>query len=367
MSAAQILCGFLWALGATDGASKPAPSDERTIEILIAGPEAARNQVDAALRPLFAGASDIRWTTEEKVPTDRALPESRPQDPAETQQIWIDVSDPLRLCVYLPVADTQGATTVRTLTRTGQTGAEADESALQAVAQIVQAAVSTFRQEAYEGAATVGTVSLPAVEVGSPEVVVSRPAQQTEHDHDGFFLRVLAGYGTLTATEGYDQQQYSKFGPTINLAVGRALSPNLILFGEVLVTGAFNINERDITGYEQNAGRDLLLWGFGPGIAYYFMPWNVYTSVTAGLAKINFLNDFTDNPLPDTDMGYVGAFSVGKEWWSGPDWGVGIAARFSYARSMTHLEYDGRTRGGRYVDSDMHTTTFSLSLSATYN
>ena len=133
------------------------------------------------------------------------------------------------------------------------------------------------------------------------------------------------------------------------------------------MTGAFNSNERNDTGYEQNVGRDLLLWGVGPGIAYYFMPWNVYTSVTAGLAKINFVNAFTDNPLPDTDMGYVGAFSVGKEWWSSPDWGVGIAGRFSHARSMTHLEYDGRTRGGRYVDSDMHTTTFSLSLSATYN
>jgi hypothetical protein len=357
MSAAYILWGLLWTLGATDGASQPAPSAERTIEILIAGPEAARNQLDAALRPLFSGASDIRWTTEATVPSDRALPESRPQDPAQARQIWIDVSDPLRLRVYLPVTNTEGATTVRTLTRTGQTGAEADESARQAVAQIVKTAVSSFRLRTDEGAEAVGTLSRPAADEPSVE----------EHEHDGFFLRVLAGYGTLTATEGYDRRQYSKFGPTINLAVGRALGPNLILFGEVLVTGAFNINERDITGYEQNAGRDLLLWGFGPGIAYYFMPWNLYTSVTGGLAKINFVDAFADFPAPDTGLGYVGAFVVGKEWWSGPDWGVGIAARFSYARSMTHLVYDDRTRGGRYVDSDMHTTTFSLSLSATYN
>ena len=70
MSAAQILCGVLWALGATDGASNSAPSGPRTIEILVAGPEAARKQVDAALRPLLSGASDIRWTTDEKLPTD---------------------------------------------------------------------------------------------------------------------------------------------------------------------------------------------------------------------------------------------------------------------------------------------------------
>jgi hypothetical protein len=364
MSAALILCGLLWGgLGATDGASQPEPGGERTIEILIAGPEAARNQLDAALRPLFSGASDIRWTTEEKVPTDRALPESRPQDPAETRQIWIDVSNPLRLRVYLPVANTEGATTVRTLNRTGQTDAEADESARQAVAQIVKTAVSTLRGGTDEGAEANGTLSHPPVEVGSPEEVISRAAQ-TEHDHDGFFLRILAGYGTLTATEGYLWREYSKFGPTINLAVGGALLPNLIFFGELLLTGAFNIDE---SGMQPGLGRDLLLWGVGPGIAYYFMPWNVYTSVTAGLAKINFVNAFTDYPLPDTDMGYVGAFSVGKEWWSSPDWGVGIAGRFSYARSMTHLEYDGRPRGGTYVDSDMHATTFSLSLSATYN
>ena len=177
----------------------------------------------------------------------------------------------------------------------------------------------------------------------------------------------MAGYGTLTATDEYQWRQYSKFGPTINLAVGGALTPNLIFFGEMLVTGAFNSNERYLSGMQQNVGRDLLLWGFGPGIAYYLMPWNVYTSVTAGLAKITFVDAYTDYPAPDTDMGYVGAFVVGKEWWSGPDWGVGIAGRFSYARSMKHLQDVDGNRSTIWVDSDMHATSFSLSLSATYN
>src|SRR5204863_8662791 len=114
MSTAHILSGLLWALGASDGSSRPAATGEHTIEILIAGPEEARNRMDAAIRPLFSGVPGIRWTAEEKVPADRPLPAAGEQAPEQARQngqicqiwqIWIDVSNPLRLRVYLPATN----------------------------------------------------------------------------------------------------------------------------------------------------------------------------------------------------------------------------------------------------------------------
>ena len=96
MSTAGVLCGLFWALGATGGPT-PAAGGGRTIEILIAGPEAARNRMDAAIRPLFTGASDIHWTAEANVPVDGALPASGgpgPPQASQGAQIWIDVSSP---------------------------------------------------------------------------------------------------------------------------------------------------------------------------------------------------------------------------------------------------------------------------------
>jgi len=369
MNTAHILSGFLWALSASDGSSKPAATCEQTIEILIAGPEEARNRMDAAIRPFFCGIPDIRWTMEEKVPADRPLPASgeEARDQArQIWQIWIDVSNPHRLRVYLPATNTQGATTVRTVTAPTETDSkEVDESARQAVAQLVKTTVSSIRRAPDPKTERVAE-GLVAVSP-SPVAEVSSPARQTEHDHDGFFLRLLAGYGTLTATEGYEFRQYAKLGPTFNLAVGRALAPNLILYGELLVTGIVNSNDSNAYGMEENLGRDLVLWGLGPGVAYYLMPWNLYASATAGLAKITFVDASTDSPLPDTDFGYVGALTVGKEWWSGRGWGIGIAGRFSHARSMKHGELVSANRDNIFVDSDMHATAFSLSFSATYN
>src|SRR5580765_5035426 len=119
MNAAYILYGLLLAFGAPPVAPDVARGQrdqEGAVEILIAGPAQARNQMAAAIRALLGTNPDIRWVGEDGISPDRGFP--APGRPAENAwEIWIDVSDPVRLRVYLPAVDVQGATTIRTLPR----------------------------------------------------------------------------------------------------------------------------------------------------------------------------------------------------------------------------------------------------------
>jgi hypothetical protein len=356
MISVGVLCCLFSAISATPNSSDAAPSNERTIEILIAGPEDARNRMDRAIRPLLGTDPDVRWAVEEQLPTERALPEMGQQGAA---QIWIDVSNPMRMRVYLPAAETKGATNIRTLTRAGAEGEASDLLAREAVAQIVKAAVFTLRRGPAEPADDVTT---PALE-SSAEAASQQPAARRKRSdgllqgasmHDGLFLRIFAGYGKVTASEssGYGTDSYEKLGPTISTAVGGTIAHNLILYGEFLMTGLANASE---TG-GSSSGRDFVVYSFGPGVAYYFEPINLYVSGTLALAKLDFIDRY-----PDTDMGYAGSFTVGKEWWVSRDWGLGIAGQFNMA-SMKHYQVSYEVS-----EAQMHVTTLSVLFSATYN
>ena len=361
MSIVHILCGLLSAAGA-QGSQDAGPGSEPIIEILIAGPEEARRRAEAAIRPSVV-APDIRWTGVDKAPLDGALPEPDEQSAEKTRQIWIDVSNPLRLRVYLPATEMKGATTVRTFSREKASGKDADEPAYHAVSNIVSAGVANLRRGPGEAAGP--ALATPAQPVDS---LAQRAGPKGLHAHDGFYLRVQAGYGKLTAAEAAEPVTYSKLGPSIGVAVGWALVPNLVLYGELLMTGVANTADRFGGGrdFETRSGNDIVLSVLGPGIAYYFMPLNLYVSATLGLAKLTFVDAYTDHPVPDSSLGYAASFTVGKDWWNSADWGVGIAARLSYAGSMKHT-YEKWVRYGGEVESTMHATVVSLLISATYN
>jgi hypothetical protein len=369
---ARILCCLLSAVG-TATSSSDAPADappstatrpsQRTIEILIAGPEDARNSMEATIRPLLGSNSDLRWTARASVPSDGDLPGSSERGAA---QIWIDASSPMQVRVYLPSAEPKGATTVRTLARAAADGEDADLLAREAVAQIVKAAVLALRGE------------LAQVEEAAPTLAASQEkrtysSSQGAHGHDGLYLRLAAGYGYLKASESYggETDPYSEAGPTLNAAIGYAMVGNLILYGEFGMTRVTNasgtrngmvINSLGPPSYRQ----DLTLFGFGPGISYY-LPLNLYVSGTLTLAKLWFVDDYANFPPPDTDWGIGGSLAVGKEWWISRNWGIGIAARVDYASMKHHLRIRTSDKSYTTFDPWMHVTRFSLLLSATYN
>ena len=74
MNAAYILCGLLSTFGGPVVAPGAAPGHECPIEIVIAGPEQARNQLAAAIRPLLGSDLDLRWVAQDGISPDRVFP-----------------------------------------------------------------------------------------------------------------------------------------------------------------------------------------------------------------------------------------------------------------------------------------------------
>src|SRR4029079_14699548 len=80
---------------------------------------------------------------------------------------------------------------------------------------------------------------------------------------------------------------------------------------------------------ELGIGDDAQLVGIGIGLTYYIMPVNVYVSGAVGIGQIVFENYHGDRE--GSDIGFASDVIVGKEWWVGDDWGLGVAGQFMFA------------------------------------
>jgi hypothetical protein len=174
----------------------------------------------------------------------------------------------------------------------------------------------------------------------------------------GLFIRLTAGVGYLYATEsaGGESYHYSGFGGTASAAIGGVIAPNLILFGEILGTSAVDaeFTGGGVSGYP---GYDVTLYGFGPGIAYYLQPGNVYLSATLAFSKLSFSStDSYDSYAEDTDLGIGGSFMVGKEWWVSRHLGMGVAGQLHLA-----------SMNDSYRETRLTATAFSVLFSLTFN
>ena len=179
--------------------------------------------------------------------------------------------------------------------------------------------------------------------------------------HDGFFLRVTAGLGYVSASEavgGGETINYSGVGVTFGAAFGGTIAPNLVLFGEFLGTSVPNYDSRyQVARVHNTASGDMTLSGFGPGIAYYIEPINLYLSGTLAFSEMSFTDSYSGYS-DGTNWGLGLSVAVGKEWWATRDWGIGIAGQ-------VHLASMGDTVAA--YDTRMTATAFSLLFSATYN
>ena len=64
--------------------------------------------------------------------------------------------------------------------------------------------------------------------------------------------------------------------------------------------------------------------GFGVQFTYYLMPANVYLSLTPAVTWTSLAANGAD---ADTRPGFGLKVGVGKEWWVGAHWGLGLAAQ----------------------------------------
>ncbi|MBE0572341.1 MAG: hypothetical protein IH618_12430 [Ignavibacteriaceae bacterium] len=187
--------------------------------------------------------------------------------------------------------------------------------------------------------------------------------------HDGFFLRLVPGFGYSNVSETVPDDMLSEqnkgkdiltfsggFTVANAIQIGGAVSENIIIYGEsggaVMMNPSVKVYEEEV----ENPGDVLVyLGGIGPGITYYFMPSNIYLSATilASIAMVNIEGDETQN----SNIGFGFNFMVGKEWWAGEQWGLGISLYFRYG-SQTDQDIEDITISGY---------SFGALFSATFN
>ncbi len=150
------------------------------------------------------------------------------------------------------------------------------------------------------------------------------------HDHDGgFFLRLSGGLGGADSgpeIPGEDPQLSGASGD-VNLAIGGVVSPGLALHGTLW---GWSISEPTVEWADEEGWfpGDLSLSAIGGGVTYYFMPANLYLSGSLGFATLSL--DVGHTQLGESDTGLAMDFTVGKEWWVGARWGLGVAGAFGY-------------------------------------
>ncbi len=152
--------------------------------------------------------------------------------------------------------------------------------------------------------------------------------------HLGFFLRFDAGLGymgssTSASATGFNFDSAHGGAGELGLALGGAVVENVLLGAHFWGTSIFSPTVTS-GGASFPAGGDfsVSLFGIGPSFDYYFMPHNVYVTVTPSLTWVrfsDFLNTF------DTSAGFGTRFAVGKEWWVAPRLGLGLSGWFAFS------------------------------------
>ncbi len=144
-------------------------------------------------------------------------------------------------------------------------------------------------------------------------------------DHTGgFFMRLSGGGGSASTKITYQGQELKMDGAAgdVNLAFGAIVSPNLAIHGTLwgwLVSDP-TVSAAGFTGTANNV--DLSMSAIGGGLTYYFMPVNIYLSGSIGVGKLTIDGyGFSGS----TDAGFVADLTLGKEWWVGNNWGLGVA------------------------------------------
>ncbi|HWO57619.1 MAG TPA: hypothetical protein VNN55_08650 [bacterium] len=154
--------------------------------------------------------------------------------------------------------------------------------------------------------------------------VLSPNASAGDRDHlNGFFLRLSAGVGAAS-TEIEAMNTKVKFsGPAgdLNFAIGAIVAPNLALHGTLFGWSMTN-PDAEVGNAEGELDGDLTLGAVGVGLTYYLMPANVYLSGSVGLGSLTLEADDMDL---ESDNGVVIDLTIGKEWWVGRNWGLGVA------------------------------------------
>ena len=172
-------------------------------------------------------------------------------------------------------------------------------------------------------ALAVVVAALPAFAGGGPK------------DHLGLFLRLGVGGGYASSGDEDEgvEIDVSGIGGDFTFLLGGCVSENLALHGALWSWSLWDpdVELEDDLGNELEGELDgsLSMNAYGGGMTYYMMPQNMYFTANVGMARLSIDSDEFDID-ESSDWGFALEGSVGKEWWVGTSWGLGLGAMFGF-------------------------------------
>ena len=156
-------------------------------------------------------------------------------------------------------------------------------------------------------------------------------AELPQPEHEGFYLRLSlgVGYGRVSITTGGEATTMVGASLASSLAIGGAIAPNLILYGGFVDSSLFSPDYKVDGTTVTKGGSSILFSGFGPGLAYYFMPSNLYL---AGTLLLGRLGQAAPGGATISYRGPGLEALLGKEWWVSENWGLGVTAQIVAAQ-----------------------------------
>ena len=213
------------------------------------------------------------------------------------------------------------------------------------------------------------TITILLVAIGIMALCPGRSfATGERHTHDGLLLRMCVGFGLAAAGAELPTDlgdiSYTLSGASgiVDFALGGNLARNLSLHWSLTSWTVTNPSAEaklgDVSvGGELGEDTSLSVTGTGIGITYYIMPVNLYLSATLGAAQGSLA--VGDEIEGETDSGLALRFMLGKEWWVGSNWALGLAGVFDY-QSLPQETTSGE-------EATWKTVNFGLLFSATYD
>lgn len=168
----------------------------------------------------------------------------------------------------------------------------------------------------------------PATETELPEAPV---LSADYRPHRGLYVAAHAGLGNLRVTfprsSTANSGTYAISGKCVplGLELGLAAAENLVVFGQLYDMHVFS----SFSDYAEFDALDL--YGFGPGLKYYFIPRNVFVASSLLISQLRYDTTRPSYNTP-THWGAVGRLAVGGELWVSPSWAIGIAGEAMYGR-----------------------------------
>jgi hypothetical protein len=186
------------------------------------------------------------------------------------------------------------------------------------------------------------------------------------HEHDGLFLRMLLGTGYAELVEKNVMGSDLKFSGTtvpFRFQLGGNLFKNFIFYGEFAVASQTNPKMEWMGRSESSSDFTVGVVDLGIGITYYLMPVNIYFSLSAlySQAQLEYNNTKSESEIGFDNFSGINIM-VGKEWWVGAQWALGLSL-YGYYSGM-HVQTS--TEGINY-EYPTHNYSIGALVSATFN